>query len=87
MGNFVNELVAIEASENGILLGKTDPSRETKYSWWEVFFYQNKVIACVCFEGGVSCGEEITEEELTLYVDDEKIAKENLAKAKEKEIK
>jgi hypothetical protein len=79
MGSYVGEETASNAKDNGLLLGCTEPSRETKGSWWEVFLVKNEIIACVMFDGGVSCGERITKDELHLYCDSPESALEILA--------
>ena len=78
MGKHISEDIAIDAYENGIKIGKIDPSRETKGLWWEVFKTNDGIIACIVNEDGVISGEKITEDELLLYVDDLKTAKELL---------
>lgn len=85
MSNYANQELTREASEKGVLIGKTEPCRETKFSWWEVFFYNEKIIACVCWETGISGGEEITEDELNLFVDEPIAAKEKIKKARNNE--
>lgn len=71
MSQYVNEKIAQAAADNGVKIGETEPSRETKGSWWEVFKLENgDIIACVMGDWGVSCGEKITPTELKYYVDD-----------------
>jgi hypothetical protein len=78
MGKYVNDVAARTAHDRGIKIGETEPSRETKYSWWEVYKWSDYIIACVMTENGVTCGEEILMDELHLYVDDIKSAKNKL---------
>ena len=70
---FVNDTIARNAVINGKLIGRTEPSQETKYSWWQVYVLPNdEIIACVFTDDtGVCCGELITQEQLGQYVDDE----------------
>lgn len=67
---FVNEIIAREFAKNGKLIGKTIPSQETKGGWWEVYSYNDRIVAaCVDQMYGVSCGEEITLDQLHLYTE------------------
>ena len=70
MGKYVNEQIAQLAVDNGVLLGKTTPDRESKWSWWEVFRVADGIIAVVMTDSGVSCGEKIELTELPMYCDD-----------------
>lgn len=81
MSKSVEDSVGYAASDNGKLIGQTEPSRETKFSWWMVYLHEGKIYAC-CYEGqdGNFCfAEEITEDEVHLYVDDPEKAKSFLA--------
>jgi len=69
MSTYVTEEIANNAADKGKLIGKTEPTVETKFSWWEVYEYEGKHIACVCTGDGVSCGEQIEPEEFHLYMD------------------
>jgi hypothetical protein len=76
---FVGQEIAQEAFEKGVFLGKTEPCRETKYSWWDVRYHNGKIIACVMHDDtGVSCGEEIKTTSLHLYTDNPLEAHRNL---------
>lgn len=81
MGYWVDSTAASKATE-GKLLGRTEPCRETKYSWWQVYYKDGIITACVFFDGVVTCGEEIEEKELSMYVDDDAEALKLLADAK-----
>ncbi len=71
MSQYVDEKIAQAAHDYGIKIGETEPSRETKGSWWEVFLVEGgDIIACVMTDWGVSCGEKILPDEVKLYVDD-----------------
>lgn len=70
MSEYVSEDVAQRAAENGAEVGRTEPSRETKGSWWQVYAIDGELIACVFTGWGASCGERITADELPLYTDD-----------------
>lgn len=79
MSNYVNEEVANKASDHGTLLGTTKPCRESKGMWWEVYAYENEVIACVCdVLAGVTCGERVTDNTLHLYCDNPEDARSKL---------
>jgi hypothetical protein len=65
----VDIVVATEASEHGILVGKSVPCPETKWTWWEVYRHKDKLVACAMSEQGVGCGIVIEEGELPKYVD------------------
>ena len=80
MSEYVNETAAREAHKNGTKIGETEPTRETKGTWWEVFKSGEDIIACVMSEDGVVCGERITPAELDMYVDDTETAILNLAR-------
>ncbi len=70
MAELVDDALLREVTENGELLGKTAPSRETKYSWFQVYRYKDEIIACVYDEdNGAVCGERITEDQLDAYID------------------
>lgn len=70
---FVGESLATEACNNGILLGSLPPSRESKGSWSELFYYKEKLIS-VMYEDTVNCwildGYLIDESEISLHVTD-----------------
>jgi hypothetical protein len=75
MSKYVNEETARTAAVSGVMVGRTEPCRDTKGSCWQVYLNDWKLTACVVVDPwGISCGEEITETELPLYVDDEKEA-------------
>jgi hypothetical protein len=62
---------AEQAQSHGKFIGKTTPCRETKYTWFEVYEYENELIACACCENnGVFAGEKIGKDELQYYKDD-----------------
>lgn len=83
MNEYVNNSVASDASKNGALIGKTRPDRETKGSWWEVFVKPDGVIvACVMSNAGIGGGVIVSENDVHMYVDDEKAAKTALDKAR-----
>lgn len=68
MGTYVGESVAKEWHDNGLKVAFSEPSRETKGSWWEVYLYQDRLIACVMYDSSyVSCGEEISKAEIEAY--------------------
>ena len=71
MGEYVGEKIARHASENGVLVGKTEPCAETKFSWWQVYRVDHELIACVFANGACVCGERISDAELPLYVEGE----------------
>ena len=75
MSEYVDEIVAQKAYDEGIKIGETEPCRESKGSWWEVYKTSKGIIACVLTSWGVSCGEKITEDELHMYVDNLEAAK------------
>jgi len=80
MGKYVDEQVAKAARSTGMLIGKTEPSRETKGSWWEVYANNGELIACVMVgPDWVSCGESLPSTELHMYVDDIDAARAALA--------
>ena len=71
MVTYINEKIAAEAAEHGTLIGKTEPCRETKGMWWEVYSYRNELIACGCDSvAGICFGERLTLNELERYCDD-----------------
>lgn len=70
-----NEAIINDFEDNGTLIGTTEPSRETKYSYWEAYAKDGKIIAVVCANGwSVGCGEEIAVDELGMFVDDKEQA-------------
>lgn len=79
----VNEQDARKAAERGTLIGKTEPGRDTKGTWWQVYLHDGELIACVFDEmWGASCGERIDESELGSYCDDVDAARTALTKAR-----
>lgn len=64
----VNKTVACHFHDDGEFIGKTNPCRESKWTWWEVFKIENVIVACVMTSQGVQCGEEISENELRFYI-------------------
>ena len=84
MAKSVEYDVAIAARKNGVKLGETQPCRETKYSWWEVFYYNGEIIACVMDdENGVVCAEYTKESEIVNYLGDDEAALKILASARQ----
>jgi hypothetical protein len=74
MSEFVDEETA-RSFADGIFLGKTEPMRETKYMWWEVYLKGGDIIACAIDESyGICCGEKITISEISAYVEDDEEA-------------
>lgn len=71
MTKLVPDSVMHAAIDNDILLGSTQPSRETKGAHYEVYLASdNKIIACVCTDDWSVCGEEIEAKDISMYVDD-----------------
>lgn len=73
MSNLTGEQLACKAADNGIKLGETKPSRETKGSWYEVYYYQNQIIAVIFYDTQncyIADGEFITKEQLDQYTED-----------------
>ncbi len=69
MSKYVNEKVALEAFNEGELIGQSERTIDNEDIWWEVYQYEDKLIACMLSdESGVMCGEEITKAELSDYV-------------------
>ena len=82
MSLYMNDTNAREFARTGTEIGRTEPSRETKWSWWQVYSKDDRIVACVVDEdNGIICGEEITRQELPSYVDDIEEALELLAEA------
>lgn len=70
MSKYVNEEIALEASNEGELIGQSKRFTDTDNIWWEVYRYEKKIIACMLSdENGIMCGEEISEAELPDYVE------------------
>lgn len=82
----LDDSIGYAAADNGTFLGKTEPSRQTKFSWWEVFYHNGKIIACVYagMNGDFCCCEEVKESELGSYVDDVDVARQTLEKVRGK---
>jgi len=61
-----------QAINGGTLIGRTEPDRHSKYSWWQVYWFEDKALAVVFDEeNGAICAEEVlTTEALSSYVDD-----------------
>jgi hypothetical protein len=87
MSNLVGENYASDAADNGVKLGEVPMSKETKGSWSELYYYEEKLIS-VIFYDPQSCyiadGEHIKEEDISLYTDDMENALLLLNKAKQK---
>lgn len=70
MAKYVDEATARAHAEKGTLIGKTEPCRDSKYMWWEVYEYNGIKIACCCEDSyGIVCGDQIEEHELEMYRD------------------
>lgn len=67
---YVDKNTASHFHDTGEFIGKTTPCQESKWSWWEVFKIDNKIVACVMTDYGVQCGKEISEENLRFYIDE-----------------
>lgn len=77
MSKLVEDNVMYEALAKGVLIGKTEPVRATKFAWWGVYLLGGNLIA-VCFQAPDDdsiFAEEITKEELSQYVEDFEKAK------------
>lgn len=74
MSKDVSYKIAINAADNGILLGQTTPSEESKYSYWKLFDLEGMLIACAYDGRELTYAEEITPTEIPLYVDNEEEA-------------
>lgn len=71
MTKYIDEKTARQAALTGTMIGKTNPCRETKGMWWQVYWDGKQLTACVLDDSwGISCGEQISEIELDLYCDD-----------------
>lgn len=83
----LDDKIGYDASDHGTPLGKTEPTRESKFSWFEVFYHNGKIIACVyAGQNGDFCFcEEVEESKLSSYVEDDiSIVLERLQSAKNK---
>ncbi len=61
------------AMRGGTKLGSSTPSSETKWSYYEVYAYNGKIVVCVMSGGEWNecvCGEEITADMLDQYVNE-----------------
>jgi len=77
MAHYIDEVLAKKVYNSGRKIGETEPSRETKGSWWEVFYIPTDgLYACVMTSWGVECGEKISKDELPMYCDDVEKARE-----------
>lgn len=54
---------------DGVKIGETEPTRDTKFLYYEVYLYNGSLYACVMDSGSIVCGEQISIDELSLYVD------------------
>ena len=63
-----NDELKNEAIKNGVLIGKSSPSRETQFYWWQVYLYNDRIFACVF--PNTDTVEEISPDEVSAYVDD-----------------
>lgn len=73
MSNLTGEKLAYQAADHGVKLGETKPSRETKGLWYEVYLYQDKIIAVIFYDTQncyIADGELITKEQFSQYTDD-----------------
>lgn len=84
MAKHIDQNEARKAALKGLQVGQTEPSRETKGTWWEVYLFDGRLIACVLDPSlGVVCGEEITETDIDLYCDNPVDAVASIAMASE----
>lgn len=72
MAKFIDDSVMNKALDSGKLIGKSEPTRDTKFSWYGVYLFEGCLIAIVfqAPDDWAICAEEITKDELPLYVDD-----------------
>ncbi len=82
MGKYCGESEAKYAAENGVKIGETAPCKESKGSWWEVYYLDGKIFATVNTDWGVSCGEVVSDDEVKFYVDDVEGAEINIENLK-----
>ena len=76
MAKYIDDAFSRTAHKSGAMIGMTSPSRETKFTHWEVMAYKGRIIACVIGEiGFYSCAEEILPNELPAYCDDPNVAR------------
>lgn len=79
MAESVLDKIGWNAIDHGLLLGQSTPSEETEYSFFKVFLWGNRIIACTFDHSNIAppsfvMAEEITPKELPLYVDNEEDA-------------
>ncbi len=68
----ISETFASKVSDNGILIGTVEPSRESKGSWSQLFFYNNKIYNIVLsdpVDAWIVLGEEVDEEDIAVNTD------------------
>jgi hypothetical protein len=73
MSNLVGENYAYEAADKGTKIGELPPSKETKDSWSELYFYENKIISVIFYDTSscyIADGELVDENDIAKYTND-----------------
>lgn len=68
----ISETFAGKVSDNGVLIGTVEPSRESKGSWSQLFFYNNKIYNIVLsdpVDAWIVLCEEVDEEDIAVNTD------------------
>lgn len=86
MGQHMTEQEVRDSIKGGVLIGETEPCRETKYTFWLVYAVRDGgVVAGVADDdNGVTSGERIEDGEIGSYVDDTGAAQAKLSEARAK---
>jgi hypothetical protein len=68
----ISETFVGKVSHNGILIGTVEPSRESKGSWSQLFFYEGKLYNILFsdpVDAWIVLGEEIDESDIAVNTD------------------
>ena len=66
----ITEKFSVEINSKGILIGTVEPNRESKGSWSQLFFYNDKLYSVIYsdpVDAWVVCAEEVLRDDISQY--------------------
>ena len=64
---FISDTLMHQVVQEGTLIGKQEPTAESKYMYYAVYKYLGNFYAIV-FSDGAECGELIAEDQISRYI-------------------
>lgn len=66
---FIDDSLAYDVARAGEFVGKQTPTRESKWTYYAIYRFKNKVYALIVDgDGDILSGEEINENEISQYI-------------------